>query len=1067
MRRHVLSRLDDLDLDARNLAMAAARRAGLSLEEWAAAVLAEPEDRPVPGHLRPQRRTSGDLDRFIARMSRPDGRQPERRYPKSDYDTLMAAVAAENERQAQDEASRTAIALESMAAWIEQAESRLDQAGRISADQQDRIAAVLAQALASLKERLDTVERKVTSERAAPPRLEFPMDEAIKALAPVSETLVGLRSDMARLALQLEQPHPAWTPAVDGIRDEIDGLRSGLDGLATRHDIAALDATLGSLAKDLEQGPNSKDIRTLAGSVAALYEQIQLLSQEVGEELHKRIGGEIEMLKGKIDRMAQSGIDRSAVDFLSGQIADIRQDLAQRAEPQQIARLTEDVAELNRQVSEVHFNQVRKGDFAALKTSLDNVCSALYVTATSQESNQVPEQLQSLHQRLDALARRPEPEPIDLDPIKDQLALLTERMAGLSAPRPDESHALTGMMDRLSSQIQAIVDEAPSQETLMERFDRIERELQQLGPQTDTADMVRMLRAIDAKLDRAPAPPEGFEVLERQIETLADRVAQGSAEPLQKAIEEAAGHLRSLQSEAMGIAERAARAALNDIRPSLPDAGDLSALKQGFVELKALQSRADRKNQETLRAVHDALETLVAHFPAQGRGPAATPTAPSPEPLPPADRLEAAVRRLHAATLSQVEEIVPAAEAVAPYAQSDAKAPAGSEAAPASTAPSLQDARPGQMRASFIAAARRAAQMAPETSPMAAVVTAHEARKPSESENPGPGEPSPSTLLDRLRKTFENHRRPLIFSIAFLVLAAGAAQILAGGRSAQAVASATAVAVQDKTDPVDSANVPMVAERINLFQAASLAVEPPAPALPGAGRFFIDPATLGELPTDIPAALQQAALTGDAAPLYEIATRAAEGRGLERDMSLALRLFERAAQAGLPTAQERLAQFHEKGIGVARDPRQAAFWYERAAQGGNIRAMHNLASLLVAGTNGKPDYAAALRWYGEAAEAGFQDSQFNMGILLARGIGARQDLAKAFQWFSLAAAQGDANAARKRDELAGRLSAADLKTARSFVEQWRPRAPDPVANEFPVAASGQTAALDRISQNRS
>ena len=40
MRRHVLSRLDDLDLDARELAMAAARRAGLSLDEWAAAVLA-------------------------------------------------------------------------------------------------------------------------------------------------------------------------------------------------------------------------------------------------------------------------------------------------------------------------------------------------------------------------------------------------------------------------------------------------------------------------------------------------------------------------------------------------------------------------------------------------------------------------------------------------------------------------------------------------------------------------------------------------------------------------------------------------------------------------------------------------------------------------------------------------------------------------------------------------------------------------------------------------------------------------------------------------------------------
>jgi localization factor PodJL len=158
---------------------------------------------------------------------------------------------------------------------------------------------------------------------------------------------------------------------------------------------------------------------------------------------------------------------------------------------------------------------------------------------------------------------------------------------------------------------------------------------------------------------------------------------------------------------------------------------------------------------------------------------------------------------------------------------------------------------------------------------------------------------------------------------------------------------------------------------------------------------------------------------------------------------------------------------HEKGAGMPRDLKQAAFWYERAALGGNIRAMHNLATLLVSGTAGKPDYPAALRWYGEAAEAGFRDSQFNMGLLLARGIGSKPDLPRAFQWFSLAAAQGDAEAVRKRDEVAGRLSAADLKAARSALELWRPRAVDAVANEQPVAARGQTAALDRTSRNRS
>ena len=119
MRRHVFSRPDDLDLDARELIAAAARRAGMSLEDWVAAVLEETQERPAP----PRRKAGSDLDSLIARMS-----PPPRLQPKRDYEALMTAVAAESERQAQDQASRTAVALESMASWIEQAEIRLNDA---------------------------------------------------------------------------------------------------------------------------------------------------------------------------------------------------------------------------------------------------------------------------------------------------------------------------------------------------------------------------------------------------------------------------------------------------------------------------------------------------------------------------------------------------------------------------------------------------------------------------------------------------------------------------------------------------------------------------------------------------------------------------------------------------------------------------------------------------------------------------------------------------------------------------------------------------------------------------
>ena len=1032
--------------------MAAARRAGVSLEEWAAAVLSGQDDEHVPSYRPKTRRTSGgDLDSLIARMS-----FAPRPQPKKDYEALMAAIAAESERQAQDQASRTAIALESMASWIEQAETRLNDTARASTDQQERIAAILTQALSSLKERLDTVERRVASEQAAPPRIEFPVEEALKALAPVSETLSGLRADMSRLAARLEQPNPGVTPALETIRAEIDTLRAGMAYLATHEEIAALDASIGSVAQDLAQGPTTKDLRALAGSMTVLYEQVQTLSDGVNEGLHQHIDHAIDRLKGKIDRMAETGIDRSVIEFLGGQIVDLRQDLASRAAPQQMDRLSGEVEALGRQIAELRLHQVGKSDFTALKQSLDDVCSALYVTATAQDTSKVPELLESVDRRLDLLVRRPDPKPADLAPISEQLALLTERMAGLSGSRSPEGDA--------AAEREAL-SQKPLLEPLLERFDRIEQELRQLGQHADTAGVAEMLRSIEEKLERTPSPPAGFDALERQVAALAERIESVPGQPLREALAEAAGHLKNLQNEAAGIAERAAKAALNDIRSALPDTGDLDNLKHGFVELKALHTRSDKKTQETLKSVREALEALASRLPSQAApAPHGVIVSPPEQPsasLPPADRLEAAVRKLHTVTMSRIEETTSQVSDARVHDLRPAEA----------TLLAASDEDRGHVRASFIAAARRAAQNAePEPAEPASLSQAQEAGLSSEEQDGEADAAAPlPTLFERLRRTLDSHRRPLLLGLAFLVLAAGTAPIISGGHSVSSSASASAP--QGIHAPEAEAHgtpaAPAAKQDLSLFQPSSLAVQSSTPVPLAAGRFLVDPATIGNIPAEIPAGLRQAALAGDAAALYEIGARLTEGRGMVEDPAAAVRLFERASQAGLPPAQERLAGMFEKGLGVGRDLKQAVFWYERAAQGGHVRAMHNLATLLASGASGKPDYVTALRWYNEAAEAGFRDSQFNTGLLLTRGIGSKPNLPRAFQWFSLAAAQGDAEAARKRDELAARLSPADLKNAKAAVDLWRPRAVDPIANEPPVATPEWTAALDRSSPDRS
>ena len=120
--------------------------------------------------------------------------------------------------------------------------------------------------------------------------------------------------------------------------------------------------------------------------------------------------------------------------------------------------------------------------------------------------------------------------------------------------------------------------------------------------------------------------------------------------------------------------------------------------------------------------------------------------------------------------------------------------------------------------------------------------------------------------------------------------------------------------------------------------------------------------------------------------------------------------------------------------------------------------MHNLAVLYAQdGGAGKPDYAAALDWFRKAATYGVRDSQFNLGVLYGRGLGAAQDLAQSWMWFSLAARQGDADAARKRDEVANRMDGRAMAAAKKMFDGFKAETPDPAVNDAPAAPAAAAA----------
>jgi localization factor PodJL len=207
------------------------------------------------------------------------------------------------------------------------------------------------------------------------------------------------------------------------------------------------------------------------------------------------------------------------------------------------------------------------------------------------------------------------------------------------------------------------------------------------------------------------------------------------------------------------------------------------------------------------------------------------------------------------------------------------------------------------------------------------------------------------------------------------------------------------------------------------------------------------------VPSDLSPSLHDAVLAGSSAAEFELAQRLSEGRGLSQDQVAAAFWFEQAASKGFAPAAFRLGALYQKGIGVQRDPAAAKRWYTAAARSGNARAAHNLGVMDAESVGEKADYAEAAKWFRRAAEMGVRDSQFNLAVLYARGLGVEQDLRQSWVWFSLAAAQGDAEAARKRDEVAERMDPGALAAASDALSKFRVIQPDPTANEAAASSN--------------
>lgn len=137
------------------------------------------------------------------------------------------------------------------------------------------------------------------------------------------------------------------------------------------------------------------------------------------------------------------------------------------------------------------------------------------------------------------------------------------------------------------------------------------------------------------------------------------------------------------------------------------------------------------------------------------------------------------------------------------------------------------------------------------------------------------------------------------------------------------------------------------------------------------------------------------------------------GRGVQRDMKMARRWYEKAARNGQIDAIFNLAVVNDKGLGMRRNAPRAVRLYRRAALRGDLRSQTNLAVMLLDGDGVKKNIIEGLHWLRRAAQRGDATAQYNLGrAYLSGDDGVQRSDTHAEKWLSKAAKGGHTKARR-------------------------------------------------------
>ncbi|MGT2487187.1 hypothetical protein ACU4GA_17010 [Methylobacterium oryzae CBMB20] len=1054
MTRNAMPQLDSFDPEVLDAARDVAARAGVPLETWIASVVPQ-QQAGGQGNRRHRRRHRAE--QLALGATRPEA-SPDRSLPPASapdhradgtgdgYGQGIAALmdrldgldrALDHERRAaQDAEARRLAEIESRieralkAAPVQQVTERLGDIERRMSQLGEQVAATRQPGRRPRPAAAD-IRSAVQEIRQRQRELAQGSEPALAASPADGGVVASMRLDLARRLEARIEEGVAPSAALIELQEETTRLREAINQLATSRDIGALEQAVVTLASGIERAQAGTDLTAIAVPIEQVRAQVERLAEEVAENVHSRVAEDVRRLAERLDTAAATGAagpDDHTLAGLFAELEEIRRQIGALAGPERIQGLAQSLQAVSAQIAQLQ----RLSAGPDLRPILEEIRSDVKIAAPAA----LAEQIQALAEKVDVLCARDD---------------WSER-AG------DAGVARSG----------------------------------------DMASIHAMLRSLAEKVDQVGtrSEHEGLDALERQVVSLAGRLdAPHSADPALAGLERTMGDLLrqvtalrdSAPSEA--VVERAARNAVAQTLQTsglgAAESGEIGLLRASLADMQARQVASDQRLGATLEGVQSALERLLVRLGPAEAVPARAPSlderlmsSTSPEVALAPVEPRAKPRRDGAEASRLADDLLepgsgrPAREPRT-LREPSARRPAQERLGDVAAARSAADAKSEtDIKTSFIAAARRAAQAAQAELAAEAPAERREVRGDRVAALQG----AATGRLGRLRAEIDRRRRPLLLGLAAIVLALGALQAITM-RSAdeprpmpptsQVAPSRGDAADVQKDTPKSAEDAAKDATKETTDAKPTVADPTTTQALPNpvpagaratgksavpqvAGMNTLQ-AELGNLPPAL-AKVKIAALEGDGTAVWDLATREADGRGMPRDLSVAAKLFEKLASSGYAPAQYKLAGHYEKGSGVVRDLDKAKLWYGRAAEQGHARSMHNLAVLYAENpaANGKPDFASAASWFRQGAEFGVRDSQYNLGVLYARGLGLTQDLIQSYAWFSAAASQGDDDAGKKRDDVANKLSPADLASAKSLAANFKPRKIDAAVNEPPA-----------------